>query len=196
MALLAAFVLGLASAVAAVADVGPPRNDASGPAHIRERVECSVGPALCKPAFDVLESLPYPWLTLDYEVVVSHPVDDWRRGATSPEDRTIHLYLSADTTGPLLEQTFAHEVGHAIHQRCPELLDLWRERRGLGTDVPDHSEAPHDYDSVAEDYAEAFAQYMGSGLSRSTVGDELTDEWLQPNSDAFLLANCPGEVVD
>ncbi|MGH3442596.1 MAG: hypothetical protein ACRDUY_11260 [Nitriliruptorales bacterium] len=195
VALLAAFVLGLASAVAAFADVGR-NDDASGPGDISERVDCRTFTSLCAQAVDVLERLPYPRLTLEYEVVLTRPVDDWRRGATSPEDETITLCLSPDMTGPLLRQTFAHEVAHAIHQRCSELLDVWRERPGLGPDVPDHSEAPHDYDSVAEDFAEAFAGYMGSGMSRSTVGEPFTDEWLQRNSDVFLLGNCPGEIQE
>jgi hypothetical protein len=127
-----------------------------------------------------------------YSVEVVEADDEWLRGLALGDERTIRLFVHPQTTAAELGATFAHEIGHALHQICGEAaLDEWRERRALPDSVPDYVEPPHDYDSVSEDFAEAFRQFVGYGQSLSPVGEPVTAEWLHLNSDLFVPGGCP-----
>ncbi|MDX1620851.1 MAG: hypothetical protein R3320_07670 [Nitriliruptorales bacterium] len=151
-------------------------------------VQCLSEPTLCERGEEIADSLAYPWRSLGYDVRIAPPPDDWHAGVSRHDVEVIELYVRPESTRDGLERTLAHEIAHALHTVCPDRLEAWRERRGLGADVPLHVPAPHDYDSVAEDFAEAFSQYLGHGTSRSTVGAPVTDEWLRANDDLF--ASC------
>jgi hypothetical protein len=155
---------------------------------------CDASERDCALARTMLETFPYPWAVLDYEVVIrSFDEDEWVRGLAIPDERRIELFVDEDTTLEALAATFAHEVGHALHQICgDDILDVWRERRGIDGDVPNYVPPPHDYDSVAEDFAEAMRQFLGFGESLSTVGPTMTGEWLHMNADMFVPGKCPG----
>lgn len=154
---------------------------------------CEAEERACQLAHHMLETFPFPWTVLDYEVVIRDFDDgEWIRGLAIPDERRIELYVSEDTTITDLAATFAHEVGHALHQICGQAaLDEWRERRDLDETVPDYVDPPHDYDSVAEDFAEAFRQFLGYGPSQSTVGDDISNQWLHLNAELFIPGECP-----
>lgn len=149
-------------------------------------IDCTVPPELCAIGERAATDLHYPWATLGYSLRLAPAPDDWHAGVTRHEERVIELYVRPDTDPRSLARTFAHEIGHAIHTVCPDRMEAWRARRALGEVVPDHVPAPHDYDSVAEDFAEAFSMYLGYGASRSSVGLPVTREWLQRNADLFV----------
>lgn len=164
---------------------GAPSPEATEPA-ARVPVVCYVDRDSCQVVEDVATGLPFPWVLLGYTIRVERPPDDWHAGVSLHDQRAIVLFVRDTTTVTALSKTLVHEIGHAIHTVCPDRLAQWRERRELPDTVPDHVPAPHDYDSVAEDFSEAFSQYLGQGSSRSTVGDPLTADWLQRNADLFV----------
>jgi len=154
-------------------------------------VVCETGPEACDLGQRAAASLPYPWDELGYVVVIAEPIDSWHAGRTLSSEQRIELFVDEDSQVRSLTSTLAHEIGHAIHQRCNDpLLTIWSERRELPPGTPDHVEAPHDYDSAGEDFAEAFAQYLGYGPSRSTVGPTVTQVWLEDNADLFEADVC------
>lgn len=148
-------------------------------------VTCASAPTLCERGEEIAASIPYPWQDLGYEIQISPAPDDWHAGVSRHDIQVIELYVRSESTREGLERTLAHEIAHALHTTCADRLPEWRERRGLDASVPDHVPAPHDYDSVAEDFAEAFSQHLGFGTSRSTVGDPVTDGWLEQNAELF-----------
>jgi hypothetical protein len=198
LAILAAFVTGAVSAYGVTAGsdaTGGPLSSETAPMDAAVEtglpIRCEADVAACAAARRLATDLPYPWAMLGYELVVAEPIDDWHHGATAAPERTITLYADTDTDPNLMAATFAHEVAHAIHQRCDEpVLDAWIRRRGLPADTPHHARPPHDFDSAAEDYADAFAQYLGYATSRSTLGEPVTQDWLQRNADIFSPEVC------
>lgn len=186
--LLVAFLVGVAAGLLIVVPGSPPEAASGAPAGTDGfAVECDLDRYQCGVAEHVLKTFPYPWTTLGYSVEVTAPPDEWMRGRTVLEERRIELFMREDTNAEDLAATFAHEAGHALHQYCDDaVLDVWRDRRDLPAGVPDYVSPPHDYDSVAEDFAESFRQYLGFGSSLSSVGAPPDEEWLQLNADLFL----------
>lgn len=193
--LVAAFATGAASAATLRAEAAP---EASGepvvvapadgaPASLP--IECAAERDLCDLAEEVALDLRFPWVTTGYSLRISPAPDEWLAGVSRHDQQVIELYVRPDSTHVSLARTLAHEVAHGVHTSCEGRLDEWRDRRGLPDTVPDHVPAPHEYDSVAEDFAEAFTQYLRYGESRSTVGEPVDGEWLQRNADLFVP--CP-----
>lgn len=152
----------------------------------RPAMTCKVDALQCRRARTAIESLPYPWFVVGYDVEILPSPDSWYEAKTAHGEDRIELYVDDETSGDELARTFAHEIAHALLHECgDERLDAWRNRRDLRASVPDAVDAPHNFDSVSEDAAEAFAQYLTGQTSRSTVGDAVTDDWLQANSDLF-----------
>jgi hypothetical protein len=199
LAIAVAFLAGAWTAVVVLVAESPSLTSATAPvadlaAHgdPRLRLTCDADPQACDLARRTIVAFPYPWLTVGYDVHVTGGDDLWLSGLADPGSRTITLFVREDTTEQTLAATFAHEVGHALHQICEdEVLDVWRDRRGIPFSVPLFVDPPHDYDSVAEDFAEAFREYLGFGTSMSTVGQPLGATWLQRNADIFVPWACP-----
>lgn len=182
------FLLGLA--VAVVLSRAPGAFGATGSAGeaSEDLVTCEVDRDRCQVANAAIDRIAYPWFVLGYEVHVDAPPDSWHSGMAVHGERRIDLYVDEKTAIDDVTRTFAHELAHVILHSCgDERLEAWRARRQLPGSVPDHVDAPHDFDSVSEDAAEAFAQYLTGKPSRSTVGDDLTDSWLQRNADLFMM---------
>lgn len=156
--------------------------------HDEPTITCQVETQHCQTGRTAVESLPYPWSAVGYDVQIKRPPSPWYEATTIHGDERIELYVDGDTNADNLARTLAHEIAHAILHGCgDERLDTWRDRRDLPASVPDTVPAPHDFDSVSEDAAEAFAQYLTGQPSRSTVGDQVTDDWLQANSELFAV---------
>lgn len=198
-------VAGLAATVAGVIGLGfvMPGSAGSGTAAGRASVRaahegienalpitCQAAAGACETVTGVLDGFPYPWATLGYHVEI-HPRNGRWVGGRTDDGGVIQLYVEPDVTPGDVRSTFAHEIGHALHQACGErLLESWRDRRGLSPDVPLYVDPPHEYGSVAEDFAEAFRRYLGMGRSRSSLGEPLTEPWLQRNADLFVPGAC------
>lgn len=191
-----ACVLG-ATAALALSPTQSPSSDSggmqqltAGAAMAEVGVECRSTPSLCARGEAIAAALDYPWRSLGYELRIAQPPDNWHAGVSRHDVQVIELYVRPESTREGLVRTLAHEIAHALHTVCPGRLDAWRDARNLGPEVPDHVPAPHDYDSVAEDFAEAFSQWLGYGTSRSTVGEPVTEDWLRVN--ASLFQSCLG----
>jgi hypothetical protein len=157
----------------------------------RDRIACSAAPQKCLIGTAAVMSVDFPWWKLGYKVEVVEPRDDWTHGQVMHAERRIELFVSDEMTVLHVAAIFAHEVGHVLGHSCEvDTLTVWRERRGIPDDVPTYTPPPHHFDSVSEDFAEAFAQYLGFGPSRSTVATPPTGAWLNANADLFDPARC------
>lgn len=173
------------SVIGTTADAQPNEEE---PVSREPSISCDAPADQCRIARRAISSIPYPWSVLGYEVVIASPPDSWHAAEIDHDARRINLYVDRTSKADGIARDFAHELGHAIFRSCGEgRLEVWRNSRGLPRAVPDTVDAPHDFDSVSEDAAEGFAQYLVGAPSRSTVGGKATDDWLRDNADLFAL---------
>lgn len=155
----------------------------------------------------VLTGTGFPWRTLGVTVELVEGQGGWPTGVEDRDAGRIVLFASSGTSSldPLireadrqidpsvgtLRRVFLHEIGHRLLSRCGRSLsDLWRQVRGLPDAWPDTVAPPHDYDSVHEDYAEAFVQYEILAPSRSAAGIP-EQMWLDQVADPMFLPGAP-----
>ncbi len=103
------------------------------------------------------------------------------RGLTFPDSNTIEIYVRAGDTASVVARVLAHELGHAVDVSLNSEADRqrWREARGAGPEVawwP--TSTTFDFDTLAGDFAEAFAVWQVAADSRSNVGGSLTADQL------------------
>ena len=103
------------------------------------------------------------------------------RGMTKPDQKRIEIYVRADDTAGFVARVIAHEVGHALDLELNTGEDRarWRQARGVADEVlwwPDGTS--FDFDTLAGDFAEAFAVWQTGASSRSRVGGGFTPDQL------------------
>lgn len=208
------FVVGLATgwatapALSTGGSAGPVQIDTAGSG---ATVDCRHPRAgVCRiVAEKVLPRLGYPWQTLGRPVTVrDRQPEQWVAGAARDgDDPRIELYVGAVDPDPptpsadvevdlpveVLVQVVAHEIGHVLHQRCGDrLLEQWRQARGLPADAALHEDgSPHEYSAVAEDFADAVAQWLTGIPSRTTAGPVPDPAWLDQAAQHLFV---PGPV--
>ncbi|HUP72277.1 MAG TPA: hypothetical protein VM282_04455 [Acidimicrobiales bacterium] len=94
------------------------------------------------------------------------------RGLTRVDDRRIEIYVRDSDSAASLARVVAHELGHAIdvELNSPGDRERWRAVRGVSPSVrwwPDN--AVSDFDTLAGDFAEAFATLLTGSVSLSRV---------------------------
>ncbi|MEO5840010.1 MAG: hypothetical protein ABIQ73_27915 [Acidimicrobiales bacterium] len=94
------------------------------------------------------------------------------RGLTKVDDRRIEIYVRDGDSPASLARVVAHELGHAIDValNSPADRDRWRAVRGVAPTVswwPGN--AVSDFDTLAGDFAEAFATMLTGSVSLSHV---------------------------
>ncbi|MCU0271797.1 MAG: hypothetical protein MUE34_01050 [Acidimicrobiales bacterium] len=116
----------------------------------------------------------------DWELVFL-PGRDGVRALTFPRDRRIEVYVRETDTPEALVRVLAHELGHAVDVADNDAADRarWRAARGAGPEVawwPDGT--TYDFDTLAGDFAEAYATWLVGSESVSRVGGPFTPEQL------------------
>jgi hypothetical protein len=94
------------------------------------------------------------------------------RGLTRVDDRRIEIYVRDGDSASSLARVVAHELGHAVdvELNSPSDRDRWREVRVVAASVswwPGN--AVSDFDTLAGDFAEAFATMVTGSVSLSRV---------------------------
>ncbi len=109
------------------------------------------------------------------------PGRDGVRALTFPRDRRIEVYVRAGDTPEALVRVLAHELGHAVDVADNDAADRarWRAARGAGPEVPWWPDGTtYDFDTLAGDFAEAYATWLVGSESVSRVGGPFTAEQL------------------
>ncbi|MEO8692816.1 MAG: hypothetical protein ABI658_04815 [Acidimicrobiales bacterium] len=122
---------------------------------------------------DAMALITYAWRrTLPGWSIVFLPSRVGLRGLTKVDDRRIEIYVRDSDSAPSLAHVVAHELGHAVdvELNSPADRDRWRALRGVGPTVswwPGN--AVSDFDTLAGDFAEAFATMLTASVSLSRV---------------------------
>jgi hypothetical protein len=100
------------------------------------------------------------------------PAEAGLRGLTRVDDRRIEIYVRDSDDAASLARVVAHELGHAIdvELNSPADRERWRAVRGVSAAVrwwPGN--AVSDFDTLAGDFAEAFATMLTGSVSLSRV---------------------------
>jgi hypothetical protein len=117
--------------------------------------------------------IEFPWRrTLPGWSIAFLPSRPGLRGLTRVDDRRIEIYVREGDSAASLARVVAHELGHAIdvELNSPADRDRWRTVRGAGPTVswwPGNSVS--DFDTLAGDFAEAFATMLTGSVSLSHV---------------------------
>jgi hypothetical protein len=109
------------------------------------------------------------------------PGRDGVRALTFPRDRRIEVYVRDSDTPEALVRVLAHELGHAVDVTDNDAADRarWRAARGAGPEVPWWPDGTtYDFDTLAGDFAEAYATWLVGSESVSRVGGPFTPEQL------------------
>ena len=109
------------------------------------------------------------------------PGRDGVRALTFPRDRRIEVYVRETDTPEALVRVLAHELGHAVDVADNDAADRarWRAARGAGPEVPWWPDGTtYDFDTLAGDFAEAYATWLVGSESVSRVGGPFTPEQL------------------
>jgi hypothetical protein len=165
------------------------------PAPTADRVERDRSPAGTSPRGTVeqrgreaLESLPYPWEELGYDVRF-RPYTGGRLGVADPDTETITVFVKDSQSAQSLRITVAHELGHALDFRTgnDEQRSRYRELRGIRAGTPWFPcNGCDDFASPAGDYAEVFALFVaGRGDFRSRMASEPSDAQLRELAPLF-----------
>lgn len=133
-------------------------------------VACHTQQWACDLVDTAVDTLDYPWRDLGWSVTVEEE-QPWLAGYASWSSRTVTLYPREHWTVDTAAYVFAHEVGHAVYvtHMTPERKSAYRYARGIASDVPEHVKPPHEFDSVAEDFAELFAWWHTRVAFRSSL---------------------------
>jgi len=122
---------------------------------------------------EALDRIGFPWRqTLPGWSIVFRPERVGLRGLTKSDDRQIEIYVRDSDTSDSLLRIIAHELGHAVDitLNSPADRERWRVARGVGPNVPWWpGNAMADFDTLAGDFAEAFATLLTGSVSLSRV---------------------------
>ena len=122
---------------------------------------------------EALALIAFPWRqTLPGWSIAFLPAKVGLRGLTKVGERRIEIYVRARDTAASLARVVAHELGHAVDVGLNSPADRvrWREVRGVSGSVswwP--GDAVSDFDTLAGDFAEAFATMLAGSVSQSRI---------------------------
>ena len=122
---------------------------------------------------DAMALITFPWhRTLPGWSINFLPAKVGLRGLTRVEDRRIEIYVRDSDSAASLARVVAHELGHAVdvELNSPADRQRWRAVRGVAASVswwPGNSVS--DFDTLAGDFAEAFATMLTGSVSLSRV---------------------------
>jgi hypothetical protein len=100
------------------------------------------------------------------------PAQAGLRGLTRVDGRRIEIYLRDGDSPESSARVVAHELGHAVDVELNSAADRerWRAVRGVAPSVPWWpANAVSDFDTLAGDFAEAFATMLTGSVSLSRV---------------------------
>ena len=185
-------VAGAAAGCARSTPAGAPPISAPAPAELRVAADLSAAEEATTPttattvtaeddggdarAHDALALIAFPWRrTLPNWSIRFLPARAGLRGLTRVDDRRIEIYVRDSDTTASLARIVAHELGHAVDVQLnsPSDRDRWRVLRGAGPSVawwPGNSVS--DFDTLAGDFAEAFASWLTGSVSQSRVAPQ------------------------
>jgi hypothetical protein len=125
-----------------------------------------------------LDTITYPWQTrLPGWTITFLGARPGLRGVTYVDDRRIEIYVRPQDSVERTAWVVAHELGHAVDvtYNDPQDRAAWRAQR--------HSDAPwwpddyaRDFDTLAGDFAEAFAVAQTGGQSSSALGQPSAED--------------------
>lgn len=124
-------------------------------------------------AAQALDRIGFAWRqTLPGWSIVFRPARTGLRGLTKVEERRIEIYVRDSDSADSILRVLAHELGHAVdvELNSPSDRERWRTARGVGPTVawwPGN--AVSDFDTLAGDFAEAFATLLTGSVSQSRV---------------------------
>ena len=120
-----------------------------------------------------LALIAFPWRrTLPGWSIAFLPARTGLRGLTKVDERRIEIYLREGDSAASSARVVAHELGHAVdvELNSPSDRERWRTVRGVAPSVswwPGN--AVSDFDTLAGDFAEAFATMLTGSASLSRV---------------------------
>jgi hypothetical protein len=144
-------------------------------------------PPPVEPTLDTLGAeaealIGYPFRArLDGWAITYLPGREGVRGLTWPAEQRIEIYVRDGDDAVSLSRVVAHEVGHALDITLLTSDDRqrWREVRGIDPAVPWWPDGTtYDFDTVAGDFAEAFAVWQTGVATRSNAAGQPTAEQL------------------
>jgi len=124
-------------------------------------------------AAEALDRIGFAWRqSLPGWSIVFRPARTGLRGLTKVEERRIEVYVRDSDSADSILRIIAHELGHAVdvELNSPSDRERWRAVRGVGPTVawwPGN--AVSDFDTLAGDFAEAFATLLTGSVSQSRV---------------------------
>src|SRR5438552_3110063 len=125
---------------------------------------------------EALALIAYPWRRmLPGWSIHFLPARVGLRGLTKVDGRRIEVYVREDDSAASLSRIVAHELGHAVdvELNSPSDRERWRAARSVGPGVawwP--ANAMSDFDTLAGDFAEAFATWLTGSVSQSRVAPQ------------------------
>ena len=122
---------------------------------------------------ETMALIAFPWRrTLPGWSVEFLPAQAGLRGLTRVDGRRIEIYLRDGDSPDSSARVVAHELGHAVDVELNSAADRerWRTVRGVAPSVPWWpANAVSDFDTLAGDFAEAFATMLTGSVSLSRV---------------------------
>ena len=122
---------------------------------------------------EIMALITFPWRrTLPGWSIAFLPARAGLRGLTRVDDRRIEIYRRDGDSAASLARVVAHELGHAVdvELNSPSDRERWRTVRGVPPSVgwwPGNEVS--DFDTLAGDFAEAFATMLTGSVSLSRV---------------------------
>lgn len=119
----------------------------------------------------LLESIPYPWQTLGYEIDFLSPRQGYR-GLTYPYDKKIEIFIDAEMSDAFILHVLAHEIGHAVDVELNSGSDRgrWFAGRGLPANTQWWvGDGVSDFGSGSGDFAECFSAWLVGSTSKSIL---------------------------
>jgi hypothetical protein len=122
---------------------------------------------------ETMALIAYPWRrTLPGWSIAFLSARAGLRGLTRVDERRIEIYRRDGDSASSLARVVAHELGHAVdvELNSPSDRERWRTVRGVAPSVswwPGN--AVSDFDTLAGDFAEAFATMLTGSVSMSRV---------------------------
>jgi hypothetical protein len=122
---------------------------------------------------ETMALITFPWRrTLPGWSIAFLPARAGLRGLTRVDDRRIEIYLRDGDSAASSARVVAHELGHAVdvELNSPSDRERWRAVRGVPPSVswwPGNEVS--DFDTLAGDFAEAFATMLTGSVSLSRV---------------------------